>query len=46
MAAYEKSTAPLADFYKRRGLLMSIAAEGTPEAIYERTLQSLEIHSS
>jgi adenylate kinase len=46
MAAYEKSTAPLADFYQRRGLLVSVAAEGTPEAIYQRTLQSLEIHAS
>jgi adenylate kinase len=46
MAAYEKSTAPLADYYKRRGLLVSIPADGAPEAIYERTLQSLEIHST
>lgn len=42
MAAYEKSTAPLADYYQRRGLLASIVAEGTPEEICERSLKALE----
>jgi len=37
MAAYEKSTRPLIDFYKKRGLLVSIKAEGSPEEIYQRT---------
>jgi adenylate kinase len=41
MEAYEKSTAPLADFYRERGLLRSISAEGTPEEICQRTLASL-----
>jgi adenylate kinase len=41
MAAYETSTAPLADFYRQRQLLLSIRAEGSPEAIFERTLESL-----
>ncbi len=41
MQAYEKSTVPLADFYRARGLLRSISAEGTPEEICERTLRSL-----
>ena len=39
MQAYRESTQPLIDFYRRRGLLISIEAEGTPEEIYERTRQ-------
>jgi adenylate kinase len=42
MAAYETSTAPLAEFYRKRGLLVAISAEGTPEEIYQRTLTALE----
>lgn len=42
MAAYEKSTAPLADYYRQQGLLLSVAADGTPEAIYQRTMQVLD----
>lgn len=42
MKAYEKSTTPLADFYRKRGLLVSVSAEGTPEDIFERTLTALE----
>jgi adenylate kinase len=41
MEAYEKSTSPLADYYRRKGLLISIAAEGSPEEIFERTLVAL-----
>ncbi len=37
MEAYHTSTRPLIDFYQKRGLLMNIEAEGTPEAIYQRT---------
>jgi adenylate kinase len=42
MQAYEQSTAPLTDFYQRRRILVSIPAEGSPEAIYKRTMQALE----
>ena len=42
MAAYEKSTRPLTDFYKKRGLLVTIKAEGSPEEIYQRTQMVLE----
>jgi len=42
MAAYEKSTAPLADFYRGRKLLVAVPAEGTPEEIFARTLKGLE----
>lgn len=41
MDTYAKSTAPLSEFYQQRGLLVSVLAEGTPEAIYERTLAVL-----
>lgn len=42
MEAYEKSTAPLADYYRRKGLLVTISAEGTPEEIFARTLNALD----
>ncbi|MGO8765527.1 MAG: adenylate kinase family protein [Limisphaerales bacterium] len=41
MAAYQKSTRPLIDFYEERGLLVSIAAESTPEETLRRTLTML-----
>jgi adenylate kinase len=44
MQAYEKSTAPLADYYRQRGLLISIPAEGSPEDIYKRTVVALASH--
>ena len=41
MEVYEKSTQPLTEFYRKRGLLVTIEAEGTPEEIYQRTLTAL-----
>jgi adenylate kinase len=41
MAAYETSTAPLVAFYRKRELLISIKADGSPETIFERTLDRL-----
>jgi adenylate kinase len=41
MEAYEKSTSPLAEFYRKQGLLVSIEAEGAPEEIFERTMKVL-----
>lgn len=37
MEAYEKNNRPLIDFYQKRGLLVSVRAEGSPEEIYQRT---------
>lgn len=37
MQAYEDSTHPLIEFYQKRGLLVTISAEGSPEEIYQRT---------
>lgn len=42
MAAYESSTAPLADYYRKLNLLVPVSAEGSPEAIYQRTVQTLD----
>jgi len=41
MAAYERSTAPLIEFYKSQGLLLTIIATGSPEEICERTIMAL-----
>lgn len=41
MAAYERSTAPLIQFYKGLGLLVSVPAVGSPDDIFARTLEAL-----
>jgi len=41
LQTYERSTAPLIDFYKELGLLVCVPAVGTPDEIYERTIGSL-----
>ena len=45
MQAYEVSTRPLADYYTRTGRLVAISAEGTPEAILERSLAALQANA-
>jgi adenylate kinase len=45
MEAYEKSTSPLVEYYRTRNLLVCVAAEGTPEQIFEQTLVALAAHS-
>ena len=42
LEAYERSTAPLIEFYAKSGLLVQVSAAGTPEEIYSRTLPELE----
>jgi adenylate kinase len=42
MEAYEKSTAPLADFYRSRNLLVPILAEGAPEEVFQRSIKALK----
>ncbi len=42
MAAYEKSTAPLAEYYRNQGLLIPVLAKGAPEEIFQRTLKALK----
>jgi len=41
MDAYERSTAPLIEFYRAQGLLVSIVATGSPDEIYARTVAAL-----
>jgi adenylate kinase len=43
MAAYEKSTRPLIEFYQKRGLLVTISAEGTPQEVDLRTRAAAKI---
>ena len=42
LEAYERSTALLIQFYKNLGLLMPIAAKGSPEEIVARTMAELD----
>lgn len=45
MEAYERQTAPLTDFYRQRGLLVAISADGSPEEIFKRTLEVLKCNA-
>ncbi|MGA8066880.1 MAG: nucleoside monophosphate kinase [Terriglobales bacterium] len=42
LEAYERSTAPLIQFYKNLGLLLPIIAQGTPDEIAARTMDKLD----
>ena len=42
MEVYEKSTAPLTDFYCRLGLLVSVSAQGSTTEILGRTMAALQ----
>jgi len=42
MEAYATSTAPLTEFFGKLGLLVPIEANGSPDDIFQRTMQSLE----
>jgi adenylate kinase len=42
LEVYERSTAPLIQFYRSRGLLLPVAASGSPEEICARTITTLE----
>jgi adenylate kinase len=42
MAAYQKSTVPLENFYREKGLLVPIEADATPMGTFERTISALE----
>ena len=45
LEVYRHSTAPLVQFYKELGLLVSIDATGVPEDIFARTMHSLQERS-
>ena len=38
LEAYSRSTAPLIEFYEKLGVLIAVAATGSPEEIFQRTL--------
>ncbi len=42
LEAYNRSTAPLIEFYRNVGVLVQIPATGSPDAICERTIAALE----
>jgi adenylate kinase len=42
MDAYQRSTSPVAGFYRHKNLLVSISATGTAEDIFTRTLEALQ----
>ncbi|MEM9659585.1 MAG: nucleoside monophosphate kinase [Planctomycetota bacterium] len=44
MQAYREATEPLIQFYSERGQLISVSADGAPEAILDATLLSLKQH--
>lgn len=42
MDAYETLTKPLAEYYRKLNLLVTVSAAGTPEEIYKRTMEKLK----
>jgi adenylate kinase len=42
LVAYEKSTAPLAEFYRKLGLLVPVAVGEFPEVTFERSMGALQ----
>jgi adenylate kinase len=38
MEVYERETAPLLDYFRRQGLLLSIQGDGTPEEVFQRIM--------
>ena len=43
LEAYQRSTAPLIEFYEKLGLLLTVAATGSPDEICARTVAGLDI---
>jgi adenylate kinase len=46
LQAYEKSTAPVVEFYKKLCLLIEVEAKGSPEEICKRTMGKVQEHYS
>jgi len=42
LEAYDRSTAPLIEYYEKRGLLIRVSANGVPDEIFENTVTQLE----
>ena len=43
LEAYERSTAPLIEFYEKLGLLLTVSATGSPDEICARTVAGLDV---
>ena len=39
MAVYEKTTAPLVDYYKAKGLVVDVDANGTIEETFQKIIE-------
>jgi adenylate kinase len=46
MEAYRRSTTPLIEFYRRRGLLLTVPAQGAPAEILQRTVDALALKAA
>jgi len=46
MEAYHLSTKPLIEFYRQRGLLAAISADGTTEEVLQRSLDALALRTA
>jgi adenylate kinase len=42
MEAYQRSTAPLTEYFQKQGLLVQVDAHGAPEEIFQRTMELLD----
>lgn len=43
LAIYDKQTTPVIEFFKKRGTLLEIDGEGTPEEVFNLIMQKLEV---
>jgi adenylate kinase len=41
MEAYAEATRPLIDYYRKKGLLLVVSADGTPDEIFDRAMRQL-----
>ena len=42
LAVYSEQTAPLIEYYKKKGLLFNVVSDSTPEATYEKVSKKLD----
>lgn len=43
LKVYQEQTQPLIDYYSERGLLLSVPAQGEPDAVFEALIQALNL---
>jgi adenylate kinase len=42
MDVYKKQTAPLLDYYRKQGVLVTINAMGSPDEVFERIQEAVD----